>query len=185
MTVIASTSGASPSARLEIGGGVRARRRADVAALDVADHEQPGRPRVLADVLERPHAVGAERLEERALRLDGDGVRADRVDQAAAEARVRGRRRLTAGVRVAAELRAAAGRAAGSRPTTSWLRRSTTAAASLSANARVATAAWASIGAQASEGGRYPVRKRNAMRFQRSVWHESVFRKRAQIRRPP
>ena len=65
---------------------------------------EPGRARVVADVLEGTHAVGAERLEERALRLDGDHVRAGGVDQAAAEARVRGRGGLAPRVRVAAEL---------------------------------------------------------------------------------
>jgi hypothetical protein len=89
---------------LEVGGCVSAGRRADVAALEIADHEQPGRPRVLAHVLERAHAVGAELLEEGALRLDGDCVGAGRVDQAAAEARVRRRGRLASGVGVAAEL---------------------------------------------------------------------------------
>ena len=48
--------------------------------------EQPGRARVVADLLERPEAVGAERLEERGLRLHGDDVRPDRVDDPLAEA---------------------------------------------------------------------------------------------------
>ena len=69
MTVSASASGA-PTRALEVCGRVRARGRADVAALAVGDHEQAGRARVGADVLERAHAVGAERLEERELRLD-------------------------------------------------------------------------------------------------------------------
>ena len=73
-------------ARLEISGGVGAGRRADVAALAVGDHEQPGRARVAADALERGDPVGAERLEERHLRLDRDDVGADGVDDPAAEA---------------------------------------------------------------------------------------------------
>ncbi len=74
---------------LEVGGRVRARGRADVPALAVGDHEQAGPPRVPADVLERAHALGAVRLEERELRLHGDDVRRDRVDEPAAEARDR------------------------------------------------------------------------------------------------
>ena len=72
---------------LEVRVGVGARGRADVAALAVGDHEQPGAPRVDADLVERRDPGGAERLEERELRLDGDGVRRDGVDDAAAEAR--------------------------------------------------------------------------------------------------
>ena len=91
-------------ARLEIGGGVGARRRADVAALAVGDHEQPRRARVAADPLERADPVGAERLEERHLRLDRDDVRADRVDDPAAEAGDRVRRLAAAEHRLAAQL---------------------------------------------------------------------------------
>ena len=72
---------------LEVGRRVGARGRADVAALAVGDHEQPGAARVGADLVEGGHPVGAERLEERELRLDGDRVRRDRVDDPAAEAR--------------------------------------------------------------------------------------------------
>ena len=87
---------------LEVGGGVRARGRADVAALAVGDHEQAGaRARRRRPRRTRP-SLGAERLEERELRLDRDGVRRDRVDDPAAEARD-----------VAAQLDRQAGRAAG------------------------------------------------------------------------
>ena len=75
------------AARLEVGRGVGARGRADVAALGVREHQQPRRARVGAGVLEGAHPVRAERLEERELRLDGDDVRRDRVDDPAAEAR--------------------------------------------------------------------------------------------------
>ena len=51
--------------------------------------EQAGRGRVLADLLQRTHAVRAERLEARSLRLHGDDVRADGIDEAATEARER------------------------------------------------------------------------------------------------
>ena len=75
---------------LEERGGVRARGRADVAALRVGDHEQPGRPCIGAHLLEGAGPVRPERLEERGLRLHRDGVRRDRVDDPAAEARARG-----------------------------------------------------------------------------------------------
>ena len=91
-------------ARLEVRVGVRARGRADVAALAVDDHEQPGRARVADDPLEGGDSVGAEHLEERELRLDGDAVRRDRVDDPAAEARGRLGGGRPADVRVAAEL---------------------------------------------------------------------------------
>ena len=94
----------TPLARLEIGVGVRARGGADVAALAVDDHEQPGRAGVADDALEGGEAVGAEHLEERELRLDGDCVRRDRVDDPAAEARGRLGRGRPAHVRVAAQL---------------------------------------------------------------------------------
>ena len=84
MTVSAS---ATRLVALEVRGGVRPRGRADVAALAVGDHEQPGAARVGADLVERGHPLGAERLEERELRLDRDRVRRDRVDDPAAEAR--------------------------------------------------------------------------------------------------
>ena len=91
-------------ARLEVRGGIRARGRADVAALPVGDHEQPRAARVGAHALERGEAVGAERLEEGELRLHGDDVRRDGVDDPAAEAAV-GRRRLGAAEhRLAAQL---------------------------------------------------------------------------------
>ena len=64
---------------------IRARGRADVAALRIGDDEQAGGARVLADLRERAHAVGAVRLEERRLRLHRDRVRRDRVDDAGAE----------------------------------------------------------------------------------------------------
>ena len=74
---------------LEVRRGVRARRGADVSALRVEQDEETGGTRVGADLLERAEAVGAERLEERGLRLHGDDVRPDRVDDALAEARHR------------------------------------------------------------------------------------------------
>ena len=104
LTVSASASRLTPLARLEIGVGVRARGRADVAALAVDDHEQPGRAGVADDALEGGDAVGAEHLEERELRLDGDCVRRDRVDDPAAEPRSRLGRGRPADVRVAAQL---------------------------------------------------------------------------------
>ena len=71
---------------LEVGGGIGARGRADVAALAVGDHEQ-ARPaaRRRRPPRRRP-SLGAERLEERELRLDRDRMRRDRVDDPAAEA---------------------------------------------------------------------------------------------------
>ena len=101
------------AARLEIGGRVGARGRADVAALRVREHEQAGRARVGADVLEGAQAVRAERLEERELRLHADDVRRDRVHDPAAEAAAGVGRRVGREVRVAARARPAAGRAAG------------------------------------------------------------------------
>jgi hypothetical protein len=92
------------STRLQVGGGVRARGRADVPALRVGDDDQPRRPRVGADVLERPHAVRAESLEERQLRLHADHVRRHRVHDPAAEAAARLRRGLAREVGVAGEL---------------------------------------------------------------------------------
>ena len=68
--------------RLEERGRVRARRRADVAALAVGDDEQPDVARMGAHRLERRRTVRAERLEERDLRLHADHVRGDGVDDA-------------------------------------------------------------------------------------------------------
>jgi len=96
LTVIASAIG-GPSPR-------GARGRADVAALRVGQHEQSGRTRVGADVLEGAHAVRAERLEERQLRLHPDDVRGDRVHDPAAEAAARISRGLGREVRVAGQL---------------------------------------------------------------------------------
>ena len=88
---------------LEVGGGVGARGRADVAALAVGDHEQAGAARVARRSRRSAAMPGrAERLEERELRLDRDGVRRDGVDDPAAEAGD-----------VAAQLDRAAGRGAG------------------------------------------------------------------------
>ena len=56
--------------RLEVRRGVGARGRPDVGALAVGEHDQPGRAGVGADLFERADPVGAERLEERELRLD-------------------------------------------------------------------------------------------------------------------
>ena len=122
----------------EVRGRVGARGRADVAALAVGDHEQPGAARVEADVGERLHPVLAERLEERELRLDGDRVRRDRVDDPAAEAGD-----------VAAQLD---GHQVvdGSRPTTSWLRLRSTSAATRSPKVSVATAIATSLDAAAA-----------------------------------
>ena len=72
-------------ARLHVRGRVRTRRRADVAALRIGDHEQTRLARVQARVLERAQSVRTERLEERELRLDGDAHRRRRVDQPPAE----------------------------------------------------------------------------------------------------
>ncbi len=57
----------------------------DVAALAVRDHEQARLPRVAAHVGERGPALGALRLEERRLRLDGHRDPGDRVDDAVTE----------------------------------------------------------------------------------------------------
>ena len=85
--------------RLEIRRGVRARRVADIAPLLSRITSETGGLRVVADLLERAHAVRAERLEARGLRLDRDDIRADGVDQAAAEAgeRIGGRRPVHVG----------------------------------------------------------------------------------------
>ena len=71
----------------EVRVGVGAGGGADVAALSVGDHEQPGAARVDAHLVECREPGGAERLEERELRLHRDGVRRDGVDEPAAEAR--------------------------------------------------------------------------------------------------
>jgi len=76
-------------ARLEVRGRVGPRRRGHVTALDVGDHEEADLFRVGAHLLERAHAVGSERLEERALRLHRDGVGRGRVDDPSAEAHER------------------------------------------------------------------------------------------------
>ena len=55
-------------------------------------------------MLEGAHAVGAERLEERELRLDRDRVRRDRIDDAAAETRNRVGRGAPGDVGVAPKL---------------------------------------------------------------------------------
>src|SRR4051794_13195962 len=66
---------------------VRPRGRADVAPFAVCDHKEAGASRVDADLLEGGDPGGAERLEEGELRLHGDRVRRDGVDDSAAEAR--------------------------------------------------------------------------------------------------
>ena len=66
--------------------------------------EEPCRARVVADLLERPEPVGAERLEERGLRLHGDDVRPDGVDDPLAEACDRRRRGGSAEHGLAAQL---------------------------------------------------------------------------------
>ena len=76
-------------ARLEKRGRICAGGGADVAALRVEDDEESDRARVVADLLERPCAVGTERLEERRLGLDPDDVREDGIDDPLAEARDR------------------------------------------------------------------------------------------------
>ena len=90
--------------RLQVRRCVGARRRADVAALRVGDHLQSGGARVRTDVFEGAHAIGAERLEERDLRLDGDDVRRHRVDQATTEALAGSRRLLPAEMGLALQL---------------------------------------------------------------------------------
>ena len=75
--------------RLEERGGIRARRRADVAAFCVHDHLQPRRAGVAADLLESAHPVRAERFEEGDLGFHRNNVRRDRIDESAAEARAR------------------------------------------------------------------------------------------------
>ena len=84
--------------------GICTRRRTDVAALRVDQHEEPCGSRVVADLLESAEPVGAERLEECRLRFHGDDVRPDRVDDPLAEARDRRRRGRTAEHGLAAEL---------------------------------------------------------------------------------
>jgi hypothetical protein len=71
---------------LQVGVGVGTGGRADVAALAVRDHEEARRARILAGSLEGAQAVGAERLEERKLRLHSHDVRRHRVHESAAEA---------------------------------------------------------------------------------------------------
>src|SRR4029453_8291066 len=78
--------------------------RGDVAALRVHEHEDADGAGVVADLLERAGAVRAELLEERALRLDRDAVRAARLDDSPAEARDGRRGCGTAEDRLAAEL---------------------------------------------------------------------------------
>src|SRR5439155_1358054 len=78
--------------RLEKRLGIGPSRRADVSPFRVDDHEESGRARVVAHLLERPHAVGAEYLEERGLRLHADDVGPDRVHDPFAEPGDRGRR---------------------------------------------------------------------------------------------
>ena len=92
------------AARFDVRGRVRPRGGADVAALDVGDDEQLGRVRVGADLLEGPHPVRAERLEERRLRLHRHGVRRDGVDDPPAEPRTRGGGVLAAEDGLAAQL---------------------------------------------------------------------------------
>ena len=92
------------SARLDVRSRVRAGCRADVAALRVGDHEQAGGARVLARLLECPQPVGAERLEERELRLHGHGIRSNRVDDPTAETRDRVGGGSAGDVSVSAEL---------------------------------------------------------------------------------
>src|SRR6266545_4079226 len=79
-------------------------RRADVAALRISDHLQPGGTRVGADLLERTDAVRAQRLEERRLGLDRDHVRSDCVDEPTTEAGARVGRCLPPQVGVALQL---------------------------------------------------------------------------------
>ena len=90
--------------RLEVRGRVRASRRADVPALGVRNDDEARRPRVGAHLLERRHPGSTERLEERELRLHADGVRGDRVDHPAAEARAGVRGLRAAETRLAREL---------------------------------------------------------------------------------
>ena len=66
--------------------GVGAGGRADVTALAVCDHEEPGTAGVGAHLVERGHARRPGGFEEGQLRLDGDRVRRDGVDDPAAEA---------------------------------------------------------------------------------------------------
>src|SRR5438067_2127047 len=82
----ATSAGVAPGARLQVRSGVGTSRRGDVGPLSVGDYEQTREARVLADLLERTHPVGPERLEEGDLRLHGDDVRGDRVDDSSAEA---------------------------------------------------------------------------------------------------
>jgi hypothetical protein len=108
------------------------RSRTDVTALRVGDHDEADGASVRADLLEHAHAVGAERLEERELRLHADDVRRDGVHESAAEPRAGVRRMLAVEMGVAAQLDGiSSGR--GSNPITSWLRLRSTASASRSA----------------------------------------------------
>ena len=90
--------GQTPVARFDIGGGVRAGGRADVAALAVGDDDQLGGTRIVAHPLERSDSIRPESLEERKLRLDADDVLGDRVDDPAAKALTRFSGRETARV---------------------------------------------------------------------------------------
>jgi hypothetical protein len=88
----------------DVGVRVGSCRGADVAALAVCDDEEPGVPRVVADLLERAEPVRSESLEERELRFHPYDVRCHRIDESCAEARACFRRRLPAEVRLAAQL---------------------------------------------------------------------------------
>ena len=143
-TVSASASGRALAVRLEVGGGIGARGRADVGALAVGEHDQPRRARVGADVFECADPVCAERLEERELRLDPDDVRRDRIDDPAAEALARfGGRRRERCASPASSTGSRSGR--GSRPTSSWDRLRSTASASRSGKRAVEARAGSAL----------------------------------------
>ena len=67
--------------RVEVGVGVGLAGRADVAALDVQEHQGAGRPGLGDHPLQHRDAAAAEPLEERRLRLDHRDVRRQRLDR--------------------------------------------------------------------------------------------------------
>ena len=117
--------------RLRVGGGGDR----DVAALAVGDRQQPRLAGGRADLCQRRPAGGPEPLEAGELGLDRDAGRARSLDQVAAVRRDRGAGPLGRGPEEAAAAASdpASFAGSGSRPRQTWLRRSSTSAASRSA----------------------------------------------------
>ena len=75
----------------EEGSRIRRRRRVDVAALDVANDEQPGFARGSHDALPRERSLGAVELEESGLRLHGRNLAGGDLDDRTQEVRASAR----------------------------------------------------------------------------------------------